>query len=64
MLFNFILHSMRDELDKVTTPAIKNKQWVAYTVIEIFRVKYKQGRIYSVRILCWKPIYTVRNSTP
>ena len=35
MLFNFILHSMRDKLDKATTPLIKNKQCVAYTGVEI-----------------------------
>ena len=36
MLLNFVLHSMRDELDEATTPPIKNKRYVAYTRVEIF----------------------------
>ena len=35
MLLNFVLYSMRDELDKATTPSIKNKQCAAYTGVEI-----------------------------
>ena len=35
MLLNFILYSMRDELNKATTPPIKNKQYEAYTGVEI-----------------------------
>ena len=40
MLFNFALHSMRDELGKATTLAVlwldhKNKQCVAYIGVEI-----------------------------
>ena len=35
MLLNFVLNSMRDELDKATTPTIKNKQCVASTGVEI-----------------------------
>ena len=36
MLPNFVLYSMRDELDKATTPSIKNKQCVAlYTGVQI-----------------------------
>ena len=40
MLPNFALHSMRDELDKATTPPIKTKQYVAYTRVEIFGAYY------------------------
>ena len=36
MLPNFVLRSIRDELDRVTTPPIKNKQSVAYTWVGIF----------------------------
>ena len=36
MLLNFVLQSIRDELDKATTPPIKNKQYVAYTGVQIY----------------------------
>ena len=48
MLLNFISHSMRDELDKATTPPIKNKQCVAYTGVQMCVAQY---RIFLVRIL-------------
>ena len=35
MLLNFVLYSKRDELDKATTPPIKNKQCAAYTGVQI-----------------------------
>ena len=41
MLLNFILPTMRDELDKATT--LENKNWhcIAYTGVEICVVWYK-----------------------
>ena len=35
MLLSFILHIMRVEMDKATTLAIKNQQYVAYPAVEI-----------------------------
>ena len=43
MLLNFVLDSMRDELDKATTPPIKNKQCVACTAVRICVAQYKHG---------------------
>ena len=35
MLLNFVLYSMRGELDKATIPPIKSKQCIAYTGVHI-----------------------------
>ena len=35
MLLNFVLYSMRDEFGKARTAWIKNKQYVAYTEVQM-----------------------------
>ena len=47
MLLNFILHSMRDESDRATAPLIKNKQCIAYTMVEICNAYFILGGNYA-----------------
>ena len=63
MLFNFVLYSMRDELDKATTPPIKIKQCVAYTGVQICVVYHKQ-KGYFWYVFNTRADLPVRNPTP
>ena len=63
MLLNFILLSMRDELDKATPPPIKNKQCIAHTGVEICNAYFIHGRIFAGLIPPHHSQYVPRNST-
>ena len=60
-LLNFVLYSMRDELDKATAPAVKNKQCVAYTGVQICVAQITGG--YSWFEFYTGADYAVRNPT-
>ena len=64
MLFNFILHSVRDESDKATAPLIKNKQCIAYTGAEICNEYFILGWIYAGVIPPHHAQYALRIFTP